>query len=317
MRTRAYFFLFLFLSLFLLGLHFHGFFSTFLLPLGEKLAFYLHSLCLQQMDHGKDYTFFYEALVCGKNLPEGNLKVSFIKSSILHLIVVSGSHLLFLEKICLVFLRNATLARYLLLIYTFVALLQAPVVRALFSLYLRHFAKARKWFWSQTQLSLISGTLCLFFFPHWSVSYSFLLSWCASLALAFISDHQWPKKPLGQATFLYVFFLFPLSFISHPHPLAILFNAIITPFVGFLLFPLAILSFLFPFLVEVIQFFLSLFFHVLENLSFELPLVRKDKGLDGFSYLALWLYLFIAHFASHALWILKRKGGRRGKGKLL
>ena len=300
------FFILLFLGV--LGLLGQIFFSS-LFPLAEKLSLYLHSLCLQQIPHQSDYNFFYEALVCGKNLPEGSLKDSFIKSSILHLIVVSGSHLLFLEKMSLSLLRHKALTHFLLLIYAFMALLQAPVLRALVSLYLRHFAQARKWFWSQTQLSLISGILCLLFFPHWSQSYSFILSWCASLALAFISDHQWPSKPLEQGAFIYGFFLFPLSLISHPHPLAIVFNVFITPLVGILLFPFAILGIFLPFFMDFIDLFLSFFLRSLENLSFELPLIRKDFSSNPFSYLPLWIYLFTAHFISHAVFLLRRKDG--------
>ena len=231
----------------------------------------LHLLCLGQVDPRSDHALFHQALICGKNLPEGILRETFMRSSILHLIVVSGSHLLFLEKMVKGLVRYRILTLFLLLFYTATALFQAPVSRALVNLYIRQLAQARKWAWSQTQVSLFSGILCLFFFPQWSHSYSFLLSWCASLALAFISDHQWPKRPLEQAAFIYGFFLYPLSFISHPHPLAILFNALITPFVGLLLFPFSLLGMVFPFLREGMDGFLSLFLQGLEHLSGSLP----------------------------------------------
>ena len=297
-------FLFLFLFAFLLKWLF-----DLLLPFGERLSMELHLLCLRQINDSKSsYAFFYEALVCGKNLPEGSLKESFIKSSILHLIVVSGSHLLFLEKIIKGLVRHRLLSELLLLLYAGVALFQAPVSRALLHLYLRHLAQSRKWFLSQTQLSLLSGTFCLFLFPHWGQSYSFLLSWCASLALACISDHQWPQKPLEQATFIYGFFLYPLSFISHPHPLAILFNALISPLVGFLLFPLALAGLVFPFLRKSMDFLLSLFLQSLDSLSASLSIVKKDMIFGEASLLPLWIYLLVAHFISHGILILRKKG---------
>src|SRR5438045_3594534 len=59
----------------------------------------LHRICLAQVPQDSIYPDVYAALVCGENLTNEKIKRDFIETSLIHVIVVSGTHLLFLMQI--------------------------------------------------------------------------------------------------------------------------------------------------------------------------------------------------------------------------
>ena len=102
----------------------------------DILAFSLHEKCLQFSSFQSETADIYKALVCGHRLPKGLIKETFVKSGLIHLMVVSGAHLLFLERlwksINLPFFRTGGIL-FLLILYALTANLHPPVLRALFS----------------------------------------------------------------------------------------------------------------------------------------------------------------------------------------
>ena len=58
----------------------------------------LHNLCLRHLNFETHLSEIYKSLICGKRLPTGHIKEIFVKGGLIHLTVVSGAHLLFLEK---------------------------------------------------------------------------------------------------------------------------------------------------------------------------------------------------------------------------
>lgn len=128
----------------------------------------------------------HRAFFCGQPLREGPLKTLWVSSGLYHLLVVSGSHLVFLTTLLGLF-RKSKIVKLItgpvLGIFTLATGFQPPLVRALFAMALHRLSKSQKLFWPRDVVVSLSGLTCLLCFPEWMRSQSLLLSWLASLAL--------------------------------------------------------------------------------------------------------------------------------------
>jgi predicted membrane metal-binding protein len=183
----------------------------------------------------------YDALICGTNLPSGHEKQIFVDTGLIHLMVVSGSHLVFLE-ILLGFLPSGVL-KILLGAYCYLTGFQAPVVRAFLRRLIGPTFKARKGMTS-LQVEAAAVVIALGLYPEWLGSRSFLMSWMCGLALA--APKIFPRAPHFDLAVKAYVFLLPFCWAS---PLSVAWNTLLAPFVGFLLFPTCILAILIPPLV--------------------------------------------------------------------
>lgn len=247
------------------------------------------------------YSYFYSSLVCGTSLPAGALKSALADTSLLHLFVVSGSHLLFLEfflQLVLKKMPHRSIAIALLLfLYGVLVNLQAPVLRALLGFGFAYLNRLKKYFWRAHTVTFLSGTLCLCLVPLWSYSYSLLLSWTTSLVLA-VAQEQAPKDhSLIQSTLIYVFLLPVLLSFNCPAPTSIIFNVIAAPVLGFLLFPLSLVCFFIPWLTSVADLGVEILIKTLvlfdQPSSFDVP--------DSVSIKTLWCYLLLLHGLAHLI----------------
>jgi predicted membrane metal-binding protein len=233
----------------------------------------------------------YEATVCGKNLREPEFLGYLKKFGLLHLIVVSGAHLLFLEKLVhSVGLRAKTFVYPLLILFSLVTLLQPPITRALIAIFLGDLNVRFRLFWHPVQIIFFSGILCWLLFPSWIHSFSFLLSWSCSLILCLVSGYASWKKHLAIYFFM-CFFLLPLQ---TPHPLSILLNMFLAPVIGLCLFPASLLAFAIPSATSLVDPLWSALYHGLQWM---------DRHLDSASLhhpttpLILWTFLWTVHLA--------------------
>jgi hypothetical protein len=224
-----------------------------LLPNFSALQFhFLHDFCLRLNPSENDFRDLYAGLVCGHQPPPSLFMTQLRTSGLYHLIVVSGAHLVFLEKILsqptqklptraqnwIVFLG--------LCLYTLITQMAPPVTRALVSYQLHRLNEEQKLFWHGWHVSLAAGLLTLISTPHWLLSWSMLLSWAAALLTS-----QYPNWSWRQAVMFYLL-LFPLLMgFAAPHPAAIFFNFFLGPVLGVVLFPLSILCFFMPPLVSI------------------------------------------------------------------
>jgi predicted membrane metal-binding protein len=197
----------------------------------------------------------YNALVCGANLAASHEKQIFVDTGLIHLMVVSGSHLVFIE-ILLGFLPR--FFRVLVLgAYCYLTGLQAPVIRAflrrLIGPWLTDLSDL-----TSLQLEAVTVLVALTLYPEWLLSRSFLMSWMCGLALC--APKMIPKFPhLDQALKSY-FFLLPFCWAS---PMTVAWNTLLAPFVGFILFPACILAILIHPLVVVSDLMWSAFLGIL------------------------------------------------------
>ena len=278
---------------------------SFLNILKNKTTF-LHEWCLQKIQ--TENQIIYSALLCGEKLPEGEIKNTFISLGIIHLMVISGAHLIFLEKawsILPAFRLKKLLLVLFLLTYSMSAGLNPPVLRALFSLLLARINKQLKLFWSPYLRVHISGLLCLLCQTSWFHSLSLQLSWIASLGM---SNHRIPRLQSCTLTFLLILPI--VSSWGGVHPFSIIINWLLTPLAGGILLPLSLLTIPFPFLLPFTNTLWNQFLKIMKLLE---PLVENNKvtlswSLNSFQ---VWIYICIMFVLLQTLYVYSlRKTGK-------
>lgn len=252
--------------------------------------------------------FAQASLLCGENVTKTSFKKALLHTSLIHLFVVSGSHLIFLEQI-LCLLRLPLWIRILVwLFYSLMCGWQPPLVRALISILVRCAEKTRGAYWPADLQTLWAGLTTLLLFPPWMQSRSLLMSWNASLALnarGLLPEMNSPRRLFWLGLLIY-FLMLPLLWgFGNLHPLSILFNLCLAPLVSFWLLPLAFLSVFFPplqaLLISSCDFFLSL----MQRFSDPVEIVTASTR----PLYELWALVLFLHFIFH--WI--RLSQRRGK----
>ena len=189
----------------------------------------------------------------------------FTYAGMIHLMVVSGAHLLFLERMWSVFPKikiKSFLVFLSLVVYALTAGLHPPVVRALMSFFVYRFSKRFNLFWSSQWRIMISGILSLSFNPAWVFSTSLQMSWIGALAFSF-SKHS----KILSCFLCYIFLLPIIGGWTTLHPLSVGINWMLFPIVSTVLFPLSVLSFIFPWLYPVASFLWSMVIEVLTFLG--------------------------------------------------
>ncbi len=278
-----------------------------LLKISTRISKITHTYCLKWMPNLSQNPQIHAALLCGENVTEAKLESLLIKTSLIHLFVVSGSHLVLVEH-ALTKLGLPLVVRFFL--HTCFSLLcgwQAPIVRALFSFVLKYFSTSRLKNIPPDLLVLSTGLLCVFTFPQWTNSHSLIMSWMAALALATASMCR--AKNFAEQTFLtcacvYFFMLPTIWGWGNTHPSGILFNLILAPVVGLILIPFSILSCISVYVSQCFDVFFKYYLKLSENFSVVVPIEKSASPKIEY----LWILLFSIHIFIHFYRInLKRK----------
>gem|GEM_PF-1740574 len=258
----------------------------------------VHQLCLN-FAPASDYRVWYHAIVCGENLSPSMEKNWFQQTGLIHVIVVSGSHLVFLEDI-LRFLKLPNWLRWsVLLFFSLASNLQPPITRALIQRVWNAFFQRQQIVMRSLHLQLLAGVTTLALFPSWWTSLSFLMSWLCVLALSLPMPS---KHPLWQAALIYLLLIPAMLNIQTPHPAGILFNVMLAPVLGFVLFPMSLIGFFHPWLAAVSDAAWRLLFFLFS----QIPLPEAANGIL-FSSLWLIIYLVLVQFASFGSVIFLRR----------
>jgi predicted membrane metal-binding protein len=253
-----------------------------------KVSLYFHSHCLRLSPYSP-YQELYQGIVCGKNLESASWQQTFAVTGLLHLLVVSGSHLLLIYSLA----RRLALPPNILLslgfFYCLVCKVDAPIVRAYVFIALSLWNERQRWQWSTWHLHAISIVLCLCVRPSWVSSLSLQLSILCAFALSLTPHHK----------HLWVYLiLFPaLILLGNYHPLTVLMNIVLGPILGLVLFPLSALAFLLEPLVYVTDLFWKYLLLLLKTISTNLQL--SVAASYNYNASIFWIYIIF-------LWILGR-----------
>ncbi len=249
-----------------------------------------HKLCTDRFLNSEQKEF-HAAIICGSELEAQQTYEAFRRTGLIHLIVVSGTHLVWIE-LALSFLlarfpRGKWLTACLLILFAIAARLQPPIVRAGVSMTLTFANQRWSLGWSPLHRAFFAGALTLFLFPKWLGSTSLLLSWSAAMVLSL--DDQNQRDPWRKQITIYLVMFVLLLPLAAPHPLTIAFNVLIGPIVAGVLFPLSIIVFVLPFSAVLLDPLLAWALSVLELLS---RLVPDFAPAHSVAPVLLWLYLF-------------------------
>jgi predicted membrane metal-binding protein len=241
----------------------------------------LSTLCLSSSPFKNQTEDVWQALVCGQSLMGTEFWGKALKSSgLIHIFVVSGSHfLVFIWILNLLRVPN-WIQNFVLWIFNAMTGFTAPGTRACLSLSLQNSFNLQ-----DHQKTLCIGFLCLGLQPDWIFSYSFWLSWLAGFMLQFC-----PRDPL-RITQNFLFFV-TWSFLGSPLSIWALFlNITLAPIIGWILFPLAMLSLLYPFDI-LFELLLGLLEWILKWMEMDQKKIPFNISLRGLSFVVLATHLY-------------------------
>jgi len=198
---------------------------------------WLHRGCVAWTAH-RELAPVYGGLFCGSNDIDGETKNLFLRTGLYHLLVVSGAHLILLERLLDRLLRERQrLKLAVFFLFALTCQLNPPILRALFGQGFRLLSKRQSLFLNDETRLLLAGLWCLILFPQWLGSLSLLLSWAASLALNY-RIAEWKKH--------FVIALYLLPWV-HALSFAMILNNLVFGLVfETILFPLSFVCFVLP-----------------------------------------------------------------------
>lgn len=217
---------------------FSFFFKYFFLNLTD-FSVALHKTCLSYTPESP-YKVFYQALACGER-PHSNSEILLLKQlGIIHILVVSGFHILMLNKVFHLILRGPflTLLKPVFLFgFVMTCQFQLPVVRAWIQSLLVSLNKKWSLQIPKPLILFLSVLNCLLIFPENYTSLSLPMSWVACLGIQLGRSH-W-----SQSFYTYLLMLPILSSFTVLSPWTIVINSLFAPLIGLILFPMSLLCF--------------------------------------------------------------------------
>lgn len=264
------------------------------------------SFCRELLPEKAAHAAALASLLCGEKVTDPALLDSLRQTSLLHLFVVSGSHLIALEFL-LGLLRVPRLARRIFaLVFVFLTGFQAPLVRAFVGLCLPR--EGSRWGpRGRTDLDVMkAGLLTLALCPGWIDSLSLALSWLAALALSLPLGDGW--RGAFRKSIVIWFFLIPaLAGAGVPSPLSWLLNLFVAPVFSLLSMPLALLALPGGIFTKPFDLFMDGFFALIAALSTP---GRSSAGMSFPPPALLWLWIAALHLAIHPVLLALRRPAR-------
>ena len=224
-----------------------------------------------------DDTGYIKAFVLGsKNEIDEDIFKTYQNNGITHLFAISGMHISLFSSILLFLLKKIHLkdnqaykiVLLFLLGYTFLVSFTASVVRA-FTLYLLLYLNKRlKLGVTTTRIFIYAIVLILLLNPFFILDIGFLYSSLTSFGLILFSDYlKTSNKVLALLRVSLIALLFSLpitinNFYEYNF-LSILANILIVPLVSTIIYPLSLITLIFPFFHPILKFFLM----ILETIS--------------------------------------------------
>lgn len=194
-----------------------------------------HQICLQQIPQKNSSTEFLNSLVCGAPLFNFELRDLFIASSLIHLVVVSGSHFLIILSLLRLLTKKNWIHFCVILTYWLATYAQAPGLLALLLWSLRQKKSAEL---RPHQIVLLAGFASLMIRPQWIHSPSLYLSWLCCLSLSLWEQAKVRSQMLLSHLTLYLAVNIFGGWSQWTHPSCLLLNMTLGTLLSVVLFPL-------------------------------------------------------------------------------
>jgi competence protein ComEC len=289
-----------------------------MLSLYELFGFYgpqFQKKCLAIVGSTSDYSNISEAFLCGAN-GQSSLFDLFKELGLVHLLVVSGAHLVMLAQLLEFFYREKMthsrtgvgILLAILLLFVFFTGAQPPTVRAFLFILLREIDSYFKWKTPGVALSFYTGLLILCLIPEWIHSFSFYLSWLASLGLQIPGRaNTWSDRILLYLLSTFLIQILLMIFFTDFNTVAFFTNLLLGPLLAWLLWPLTILTALFKDGLMI----LDLAWYSLQSSMtlFSQMIVAQDSFFNTqVHWKTLWVFLLICHGLIWYLTIYRYRG---------
>ena len=262
-----------------------------------------------------DDTGYIKAFVLGsKNEIDEDIFKTYQNNGITHLFAISGMHISLFSSILLFLLKKVHLkdnqaykiVLLFLLGYTFLVSFTASVVRA-FTLYLLLYLNKRlKLGVTTTRIFIYAIVLILLLNPFFILDIGFLYSSLTSFGLILFSDYlKTSNKVLALLRVSLIALLFSLpitinNFYEYNF-LSILANILIVPLVSTIIYPLSLITLIFPFFHPILKFFLM----ILETISTILSSITWFKIILP---KMPWFLVISYYFIIYLIFKAKKKG---------
>ena len=261
-----------------------------------------------------DDTGYIKAFVLGsKNEIDEDIFKTYQNNGITHLFAISGMHISLFSSILLFLLKKIHLKDnqaypiilLFLLGYTFLVSFTASVVRAFTLVLLLYLNKRLKLGIRTTRIFIYAIVLILLLNPFFILDIGFLYSSLTSFGLILFSDYlKTSNKVLALLRVSLIALLFSLpitinNFYEYNF-LSILANILIVPLVSTIIYPLSLITLIFPFFHPILKFFLM----ILETISTILSNITWFKIILP---KMPWFLIIGYYFIIYLLFITKKK----------
>ncbi len=264
-----------------------------------EISFYFQNNCINLSSNLHIFRDIHSALLCGSSLNNSNFTNHLKTQSLIHLFIVSGGHFLFLEKIFTMLKTPEILKVTLLCVYNLCTGFQEPGTRSICYLLTTRFFKKTSFYLRSDQTLLLVGAFLPAIFPDYLNSPSFLLSWTAALSLNISSFLFFKFEGFLKIFFTQVFITALLApwfcAFGNLHPLSILINLILGPYIIIILFPLSGIIILLPDFTPLFEDSIRLLNWCLSQTS---TLFTTGDSLK-IPIIYFWSYLIFSHIAFH------------------
>lgn len=266
---------------------------NFLLTKATNSAHVFQHLCYSGVEKLYGNSDTRNSILCGKKITDVTLLKNLVHCGLIHLFVISGGHLQFILAV----LKKTKCPTWLihsgLVLFSLFTGFQAPLVRITIQHFTNSYLKKRNILLRPDLQIFIGSAVTLLLFPNWISSWSFHLSWMASLALAvpLPKDYPWVLKIFCQQLAMTLFLTPALLQFTDISIHSWLYNIVSTPILSPALIPLALSPFWEPFIQK-----LTL---VLQSLHIENSLTQFPKFQISLIATSLTLHLFVATYRQH------------------
>lgn len=279
-----------------------------LISINKNIYYYLKQKIINYLNDPYLLTF----ILGDKSKIKDEVIKSYQKNGISHLFAISGMHITILSTLVLKLLKKLKISekkRYfitmlILLFYLSITNQSASVLRGVLFFILFSINKIYYFYIKPTNIFILTISIALLINENYIFDIGFLYSYSISLALIIMSSYLKGKNyliTLLKVSIISFLVSLPISLFNfyEINILSIIYNLIFVPFVSIIIFPLALLTCIFSFLLPLFSFLTT----ILEKLS--LILSNINILLFNFPRLNIFIYFLYAILVIIVIYAIK------------
>ena len=275
--------------------------------ISSKNLIYIIKNKIQNRLNKYDIKGYLNAFIIGnKNNIDNETYTNYSKNGIIHIFSISGMHISLMASIILNILnklkksdKNVLFVIVFLIIFLILTNYQASITRSIIFYIILNLSKLKKLKLSSLDSLSIAISLILLFAPKFINNIGFLYSSTVSFSLLYFKDKFNKNYILNLLYVSFISFLVSLpitvSLNYQVNILSIFINIIFVPLVSFILYPLSLLTFIFPFLIQLFNLFINITEYISNFISniniFNIPIPKLNMLTIALYYLLIYISL--------------------------